>query len=92
MKKEASLELLYFSNSNNSVGNTATVVIGYLTDLLKVGDKIVGDKSNASYEIVSLDTNPLKSVLVVTTPNPITAQPDDEFGFSETITEFPNIT
>jgi hypothetical protein len=34
----------------------------------------------------------MKSVLIVTTPNPITAEPDDEFGFSETITEFPNIT
>jgi hypothetical protein len=85
-------ELLYFSNSNNSTGNTASVIVGYLNDFLKVGDKIVGDKSNASYSIVSLDTNPMKSVLIVTTPNPITAEPDDEFGFSETITEFPNIT
>jgi len=29
--------------------------------------------------------------LVITTPVPITANVDDEFGFSETITEWPNI-
>ena len=62
-----------------------------LNHLLSLGDKLVGDKSNATYTITSIDTNPLKSVLVVTSPNPITAQPDDEFGFSETVTNFPNI-
>ena len=27
----------------------------------------------------------------ITKPNPINAEPDDEFGFSETVTNFPNI-
>jgi hypothetical protein len=80
-------ELLYFSNTSSG-----TVVVGYLNNLLQVGDKLVGDRSNASYTIKSLDTNPLKSMLIVTTPNPITADPDDEFGFSETVTNFPNIS
>jgi hypothetical protein len=80
-------ELLYFSNTSSG-----TVVVGYLNNLLEVGDKLVGDRSNASYTIKSLDTNPLKSMLIVTTPNPITADPDDEFGFSETVTNFPNIS
>jgi hypothetical protein len=80
-------ELLYFSNTSSG-----TVVVGYLNTLLEVGDKLVGDRSNASYTITSLDTTPLKSMLIVTTPKPINADPDDEFGFSETITNFPNIS
>ena len=83
-------EVLYFSNNAIGASNTATLVIGYLNDYLSANDVLVGDSSNANYTITSLDTNPLKSVLIVTTPNPISAEPDDEFGFSETITNFPN--
>ena len=82
--KDVRGEVLYFSNND-----TGVLVVGYLNHLLSLGDKLVGDKSNATYTITSIDTNPLKSVLVVTNPNPITAQPDDEFGFSETITDGP---
>jgi len=85
-------EVLYFSNNAAGAANTATLVVGYLNDYLSANDVLVGDSSNATYTITSLDTNPLKSVLIVTTPNPISAEPDDEFGFSETITTFPNIT
>jgi FlaG/FlaF family flagellin (archaellin) len=85
-------EVLYFSNNAAGAANTATLVVGYLNDYLSANDVLVGDKSNATYTITSIDTNPLKSVLIVTTPNPISALPDDEFGFSETITDFPNIT
>ena len=83
-------EVLYFSNNAAGVANTATLVVGYLNNYLSAGDVLVGDSSNANYTIASIDTNPLKSVLIVTTPNPIAAEPDDEFGFSETITNFPN--
>jgi hypothetical protein len=85
-------EVLYFSNNAIGVANSATLVVGYLNDYLSANDVLVGDKSNATYTITSLDTNPLKSVLIVTTPNPITAEPDDEFGFSETTITFPNIS
>jgi FlaG/FlaF family flagellin (archaellin) len=85
-------EVLYFSNNAAGAANTATLVVGYLNDYLSANDVLVGDKSNATYTITSIDTNPLKSVLIVTTPNPISSEPDDEFGFSETITDFPNIT
>ena len=85
-------EVLYFSNNAIGAANSATLVVGYLNDYLSANDVLVGDKSNATYTITSLDTNPLKSVLIVTTPNPITAEPDDEFGFSETTITFPNIS
>jgi len=84
-------EVLYFSNNGVGVTNTATLIVGYLNDYLSANDVLVGDKSNATYTITSIDTNPLKSLLIVTTPNPINAEPDDEFGFSETVTNFPNI-
>jgi hypothetical protein len=36
------------------------------------------------------DVVPVKDMKVVTVPKPITAEIDDEFGFSDTITNFPN--
>jgi len=84
-------EVLYFSNNAVGAANTATLVVGYLNDYLSANDVLVGDRSNATYTITSIDTNPLKSVLIVTTTNPNNADPDDEFGFSETVTNFPNI-
>ena len=84
-------EVIYFSNNAAGAANTATLVVGYLNDYLSANDVLVGDRSNATYTITSIDTNPLKSILVVTTPNPNNAEPDDEFGFSETVTNFPNI-
>jgi hypothetical protein len=83
-------EVLYFSNNAVGASNTATLVVGYLNDYLSANDVLVGDRSNATYTITSIDTNPLKSILVVTTPNPNNAEPDDEFGFSETVVNFPN--
>jgi hypothetical protein len=84
-------EVLYFSNNAVGAANVATLIVGYLNDYLSANDVIVGDKSNATYTITSIDTNPLKSLLIITKPNPINAEPDDEFGFSETVTNFPNI-
>ena len=34
--------------------------------------------------------DPLKTVAIVTTPDPASANASDDFGFTETITEFPN--
>jgi hypothetical protein len=84
-------EVLYFSNNAVGAANVATLIVGYLNDYLSANDVIVGDRSNATYTITSIDTNPLKSLLIITKPNPINAEPDDEFGFSETVTNFPNI-
>jgi hypothetical protein len=66
------------------------LIVGELTELLKANDVIVGDYTNAKYTVNSVDISPLKSVAIVTKPVPEDAEPDDEFGFSETITEWPN--
>ena len=78
-------DVSYFSNSN-----TGILVISNLNKLLQANDIVVGATSNASYTVTSVDTNPLRAVLIITTPDPITANVDDEFGFSETISEWPN--
>ena len=79
-------KVVYFSN--NSIG---TMVVSDLNGLLKAGDVIKGDYTNATYTISTIDNSPIKSTLVITVPAPITANVDDEFGFSETIYEAPNI-
>jgi hypothetical protein len=78
--------VLYFSNSN-----TGTLIVGDLNRLLEVGDKVVGDISNASFTISTLETSPLHQTKIVVRPIPANADPDDAFGFSTTITNWPNL-
>ncbi len=80
-------KVLYFSNSN-----TGTLIIGSLTSPLEANNVIRGDYSNARYTINAVEKTPIKVVQIVTTASPTDAEPDDEFGFSESITEWPNIT
>jgi hypothetical protein len=79
-------KVVYFSNTS-----TGTMVVNDLNGVLKAGDTIVGDYTNATYTISTLENTPIKTTLVITVPDPITANSDDEFGFSETIYEAPNI-
>lgn len=75
----------YFANNS-----TGTLIVSELSELLEENDVVVGDYSNATYTIDTVDLNPLKTVSIVTSPDPITANVNDDFGFSETITEFPD--
>jgi hypothetical protein len=84
-KRGVTGDVSYFSNSN-----TGILVVSNLNKLLQANDVVVGATTNASFTVTSVDTNPLRAVLVITTPDPITANVDDEFGFSETIREWPN--
>ncbi len=80
-------KVVYFSNSN-----TGTLIIGDLTKTLEANNVIRGDYSRAKYTITSVEKAPIKVVQIVTTAVPQDSDPDDEFGFAETITEWPNIT
>lgn len=77
--------VLYFSNSN-----TGILIATSLNKLLEVGDVVIGDISNASFTISTVENTALKQTAIVTTPNPSNALPDDEFGFNETIINWPN--
>lgn len=73
--------------ANNSTG---TLVVEELNELLSEGDVVTGDFSNARATIDFVDLNPLKEVSIIVRPNPITANADSDYGFTETITEFPD--
>ena len=77
-------KVTYFSNNS-----TGVLIVEELTDLLEENDIIRGDYSNAVYVVDSVDLSPVKAFSVVTEPDPINSDPDDEYGFTETITEWP---
>lgn len=74
----------YFSNVSNGI-----LVVQSLNDYLEVGDVVRGDFTGATFTIKTADKTPLLLSTINTRPKPSTAEPDDEFGFSETITDGP---
>ena len=78
-------KVVYFAN--NSLG---TLVVSNMTGLIQENDVVVGDYSNATYTVDTVDLNPIKTVSIVVQPDPVSANADDEYGFTTTITEFPD--
>ena len=74
----------YFSNVSNGI-----LVVQSLNDYLEVGDVVRGDFTGATFTIKTADKTPLLLSTINTRPKPLNAEPDDEFGFSETITDGP---
>jgi hypothetical protein len=77
----------YFSNTTSGV-----LVVAGANRTIQVGEKLTGDFTGASYNVTVTDINSLNVVQVQTTTNPGTATLGDEFGFIETIKEYPNIS
>jgi hypothetical protein len=75
----------YFSNSSSGI-----LIVTGANEIIKVGDKLTGDYTGASFNVVVTDVNSLNVVQIKTTTNPGTAILGDEFGFIETIKEYPN--
>lgn len=67
------------------------LTIKNLTSAFNLNEKITGAESG----ITALPTEnlqlPQQLVNIVVTPNPVDAEPDDDYGFTVEITEFPNI-
>ena len=76
--------VVYFSNANNGI-----LIVQSLNEYLQVGDVVRGDFTGATFTIKTADKSPLVSSIINTRPKPLAAEPDDEFGFSETITDGP---
>lgn len=76
--------VVYFSNSNNGI-----LIVKSLNDYLSANDVVRGDQTGATYTITSTEKSALLYLTTTTTPNPANAEPDDEFGFSETFTDGP---
>ena len=75
----------YFSNTSSGI-----LVVTGANKIIQVGDKLTGDYTGASYNVVVTDINSLNVVQIKTDTNPGTASLGDEFGFIETIKEYPN--
>jgi hypothetical protein len=75
----------YFANNS-----TGSLVVSNLTDLLEENEIITGDYSGASYTINTVDLNPIKTVALVTIPDPTTATPNTSYGYTTDITEYPS--
>jgi hypothetical protein len=83
--------------------NTATaygVVINYNSDLDKLvlgatqgqfslSETVHAVSTNAVATIESFDVNPIKLAEIKITPDPVNAQPDDDYGYTVDVTEWP---
>ena len=81
------------TDTPTGITDTNYLTIRNFNKKLTGGEFLVGDSSNASRVVTSMDRLyqvPSKALAISTTPNPFDAEPDDEFGFSETITEWPD--
>lgn len=70
--------------------NTGKLVIGGAQGQFKVNNTIRALSTNAKYNIASFDASPLKLAEIVIEPNPINALPNSDYGYTTTITEFPD--
>lgn len=66
------------------------LVIGGAQGQFKTNNTIRAVSSNAVYTIQSFDASPLKLAQITVEPDPIDAEPTDDFGYTETIIEFPD--
>jgi hypothetical protein len=74
----------YFSNSSSGI-----LVVTGANKNIKVGDVLTGDYTGASYNVVVTNVNSLNVVQIKTTTNPGSAILGDDFGFIDTIKEYP---
>lgn len=75
----------YFSNT--SLG---TLIITNANKHIEERFVLTGDYSGAKYTVNALDINPVKAVAIVTEPDPTSALPNSAYGYTETITEWPD--
>ena len=79
-----------FVKSWDNVANQ--IIITDVAGVLLTGKKITGAVTNTAYTINTFDINDNQIVNLTVTPDPSTANANDDFGFTETIEEYPNIT
>lgn len=75
----------FFSNTESGV-----LIVTGANKIIQVGDKLTGDYTGAAYNVIVTDINSLNVVQIKTQTNPVAASLGDEFGFIETIKEYPN--
>lgn len=78
-------KITYFANNI-----TGSLIVEDLNNFISNNDIVVGDYSNATYRVNAIDQEPVIAFNVLTRPNPVDATPDDDYGFTEIITEWPD--
>lgn len=71
--------------------NTGKLALGGVQGQFKVDNTIRALSSNASYQLASFDVAPLKLSKITIQPDPLTAEPGDDYGYTTDIEEWPNI-
>ena len=71
--------------------NTGKLALGGVQGQFKVDNTIRALSSNASYQLDSFDIAPLKLSRITIEPDPIDAEPGDDYGFTTEILEWPDI-
>lgn len=66
------------------------LILGGVQGNFNVNNTIRAVSTNAVYQIASFDATPIKLVNITVEPDPSDAQPGDDFGYSTTITEWPD--
>jgi hypothetical protein len=74
------------------IPGNAKLTLGGVQGQFKIGETIRALSTNAVYNIASFDASALKLAQITIEPDPIDALPDEDFGYTTTITEWPNIT
>lgn len=84
-------------NTSNAYGTVVAwdhrqglITLGGVQGSFKVNNEIRAVSTNAVYKITDTFENPLKLASINIKPSPITAQPDDDYGYTITITEWPD--
>lgn len=85
-------------NSANAFGvvlswsaNTGKLSLGSVQGQFKIDNTLRALSSNARYQLDSFDVSTLKLAKITIDPDPIDAEPGDDYGFTTEILEWPNI-
>lgn len=68
----------------------AKLTLGAVQGQFHVNNTIRAVSTNAAYNLASFEVSPLKLASITIQPDPITAQPGDDYGYSTEILEYPN--
>lgn len=71
--------------------NTGKLSLGAVQGQFKVDNTLRALSSNARYQLDSFDVSPLKLAKITIEPDPITAEPGDDYGYTTEIIEWPDI-
>jgi len=71
--------------------NTGKLALGGVQGQFKVDNTIRALSSNAAYQLDSFDIAPLKLSKITIEPDPIDAEPGDDYGYTTEILEWPDI-